>query len=218
MASENTLKNKSGDWFTKKSEDTLKNFLVPKIPSWLQTNHLTWLTIVWSILVVLFFYLGNENYFYLWFIPLFVVFQYITDLLDGAVGRFRNTGLVTWGYYTDHFFDFVFMVSILLGYGLILGFNIWLFTLLAIASGIMVHTFLLVSTSDTFRISFLKIGPTEGRILFIVFHIVVVIIGIQILKLILPYIVVITILGLLIMFKTAQKSLWKNDMMKKNMR
>jgi phosphatidylglycerophosphate synthase len=30
-----------------------------------------------------------------------IVFQYITDLLDGEIGRKRNTGLIKWGFYMD---------------------------------------------------------------------------------------------------------------------
>jgi hypothetical protein len=35
--------------------------------------------------------------------------QWFTDCLDGALGRYRDTGIPKWGYYMDHFLDFVFM-------------------------------------------------------------------------------------------------------------
>lgn len=216
MISENSLKEKTGKWLLKGAEDGLKNFIVPRIPKWIETYHLTWLTLLWSVLVVLFFYLGAENGTYYWFIPLLVVLQYFTDLLDGSLGRHRDTGLVKWGYYADHFFDFVFMCSIIFGYALITGFNLWVFLLLALASGFMVHTFLLVSANGEFQISLFGLGPTEGRVVFIILHILILYIGIEIIGTLLPYLVVLTALFLTYAFIASQVKLWRIDMNIKN--
>lgn len=216
MQKEINLKDKSGDWILKKTEGKFKNFLVPKVPQWMETYHLTYLTLLWSFCVILFFYLGAKNHYYLFLIPIFVVLQYISDLLDGAVGRHRNTGLVKWGYYADHFLDFIFLTSVILGYGVIIGFNIWIFILYTAVCGLMIHTHLLVSANKNFYISFLKIGPTEGRLIFIIVHLVVVFIGINILDILLPYIVFVLILALLIIFFNGQKLLWKEDINNKN--
>jgi phosphatidylglycerophosphate synthase len=40
-----------------------------------------------------------------------VFLHYITDALDGALGRFRNEGYIMWGYYADHCFDAIYQVS-----------------------------------------------------------------------------------------------------------
>lgn len=209
----NKLKNKAGDWLLKSHEDRLRRFLVPKVPGWLETYHLTLLTLVWSGLILAFFYLGRADSSYLLLIPLLVVLQYITDLLDGAVGRSRNTGLVKWGYYADHFLDFVFVSSIIAGYAIILGFNVWIFALYAIISGFHVSTYLLVSADDGFRISFLRIGPTEARIIFIIFHLIISYRDIYILDLLLPYLVAIAALALTILFLINQNALWKKDLL-----
>lgn len=210
------LKDKSGDWFSKKIEYNFRSKLLSGVPSWLETYHLTWMTLLWSIAVVACFYLGKENYFFFWLVPLFVGLQYISDLLDGAVGRDRNTGLIKWGYYVDHFLDFVFMNSIIVGYGLVLGFNIWILILQIILSAFMVHSFLMVSANKCFQISFCKIGPTEGRILFIVFHLFIIAKDVFILKELLPYITVLAGLALVFLFLSAQNNLWKQDLEQKN--
>jgi phosphatidylglycerophosphate synthase len=209
---DSALKEKTGNWLLKSIEDNFKNTLIPLVPKWLETYHLTWMTIIWSVLVVAFFYLGLENNLYYWFVPLFVVLQYITDLLDGAVGRHRDTGLVKWGYYADHFLDFIFLCAVIFGYALVTGFGIWTFLLLAVVSAFMVHAFLLVSTNEEFPISLFGIGPTEGRVIFIISHLTLVYFGIDLLVNLLPYIVGSLSLFLLYAFLASQIKLWKLDM------
>ena len=88
----------------------------PKIPKNIETWHLTLMTIVWCAGVLIFGYLSKYNMNWLWGSSVMIACQYITDLFDGAVGRHRNTGLIKWGYYADHFLDYMFMSCILIGY------------------------------------------------------------------------------------------------------
>lgn len=207
------LKQKSGDWLLKNTESHLKAFLVPKVPKWLETYHLTMLTLLWSFLVIVFFYLGQNNIQYIYWVPTLVVLQYFTDLLDGEIGRQRNTGLITWGYYVDHLLDFVFMSSIIAGYAIILGFDVWIFILYSIAAGFHVNAYLLVSADQQFRISFMRIGPTEARVLFIIFHLFITYVNIYILDLLLPYFVTMAGLVFVMVFVINQHNLWKKDLL-----
>ncbi|MDH5597353.1 MAG: CDP-alcohol phosphatidyltransferase family protein [Candidatus Peregrinibacteria bacterium] len=209
------LKHKSGEWYLKRIENRLKDFLVPKVPKWLETYHLTCLTLIWSGLMIYFFYLGRGDELYLYLVPALVLLQYLSDLLDGEVGRRRNTGLVRWGYYADHLLDFVFITSIIAGYAIILGMSEWIFALYAIVSGFHVSTYLLVSADGEFKISFLKFGPTEARILFIILHLVIVSRGILILNTLLPYLVLVSALALVSLIFINQYALWQKDLNKK---
>ncbi|MDH5596608.1 MAG: CDP-alcohol phosphatidyltransferase family protein [Candidatus Peregrinibacteria bacterium] len=209
------LKNKSGEWYLKRIESGLKDFLVPKVPKWLETYHLTGLTLIWSGLMIYFFYMGSQNELYLFLVPILVLLQYLSDLLDGEVGRRRNTGLVRWGYYADHLLDFVFITSIIAGYAIILGMSEWIFALYAIVSGFHVSTYLLVSADGEFKISFLRFGPTEARILFIILHLVIVSRGILILNTLLPYLVLVSALALVSLIFINQYALWQKDLSKK---
>ncbi len=215
MSSKN-LKHKSGEWLLKSSEDRLKNFLVPRVPSRIETYHLTFLTFLWSFLIVVCFYLGRQDALFLFLVPLFVILQYLSDLLDGAVGRYRDTGLVKWGYYVDHFLDFIFASSIVFGYGLILGFSVWIFIIEFMISAFMVHTFLLVSVNQSFRISFFRLGPTEGRSIFIFVHLFFVWQGLKTVGFLFPFIALGALVFLAIMFIINQKRLWQEDMKIKN--
>ena len=94
---------------------------VNRVPFWLETHHLTLLTIPWTGLVIASAWQVRESEDIRWFwgVSLAIALQYLTDLFDGAVGRSRNTGLVKWGFYMDHFLDYVFQCGLIIGYALI---------------------------------------------------------------------------------------------------
>src|SRR5688572_16316355 len=94
---------KVGESFFARPERWFVARFVGRIPRWLETYHLTMLTLVWSILIPLFGALARTNIHWLWMVSVMIVLQYITDLFDGAVGRLRGTGLVRWGFFMDHF-------------------------------------------------------------------------------------------------------------------
>lgn len=90
---------------------------VHRFPDWLKGYHLTLTTFLWSIGLIIFGWLArNNNYYWLWGSSIMLFLQWFTDSFDGALGRYRDTGIPRWGYYMDHFLDFVFMSSVLIGY------------------------------------------------------------------------------------------------------
>ena len=96
-------------------ERRMVSTVLPKLPAWLETYHLTLLTPVWSALIIAFSSLAAGNIRWLWLVSLMVLLQYLTDHFDGKVGRYRNTGLVKWGFYMDHLLDYFFGCSVLAG-------------------------------------------------------------------------------------------------------
>ncbi len=92
--------------------------LVPLVPKWLETYHLTLVTFPLAVMIILVGWLarGNKTWFLAHFV--IVVAQYLSDALDGEVGRRRRTGLVRWGFYADHFTDFIFSQALVLSYSL----------------------------------------------------------------------------------------------------
>ena len=107
---------KTNTSFLSPLERRLAPVVIPRIPAWLETHHLTMLTLVWSLLILLFGFLAAGNIRWLWLVSLMVFFQYITDHYDGKVGKVRNTGLLRWGYYMDHLLDYFFLCSVIIGY------------------------------------------------------------------------------------------------------
>lgn len=185
-----------------------------KIPYWIETYHLTWMTLVWSIGIVLFGFLAKDNIQWLWGSTAMVVGQYLTDLFDGAIGRERNTGLVRWGYYMDHFLDYVFTCAILISYFFIApdDFAVMFFFILAICCAYLVNSYLSFSASNQFRISYYKIGPTEMRLVFILINIFLILFGTTYVGHLLPLVLVIITVALLIVVWRTQKEIWDLDM------
>ncbi len=186
---------------------------VDKIPSSIETYHLTLTTIIWSLMIIVFSFLARENIHWLWGSSVMIFFQYITDLFDGAVGRHRNTGLIKWGFYMDHFLDYIFLASITIGYFIIFPtytyLNLFIFMIFV---AFMVNSFLSFAASNEFRIAYMGLGPTEVRLAFIIANTLVIVVGKTYLAPLSPYILAISFLGLIVVVYQTQKYLWKIDM------
>jgi phosphatidylglycerophosphate synthase len=195
-------------------ERRLTTFILPRIPRWLETYHLTLLTPVWAIGIALFGYLSASNLRWLWMTNLMMVMHYFTDHFDGKVGKYRNTGLRKWGFYMDHLFDYVFLCSILIGYSFLIPqqsiFSMLL--VLCVFSAFMFHTFLMLAATDEFRVSFSRFGPTELRIALIVINVFIIRFGTRGLNGALPWVALGGVIALSILAFIAQRRLWQIDM------
>src|SRR2546421_11660250 len=60
-------------------ERKLGRFVLPRIPRWLETYHLTLLTLVWSIGIVVFDYLAASSLRWLRLTNMLFVYDYFTD-------------------------------------------------------------------------------------------------------------------------------------------
>jgi archaetidylinositol phosphate synthase len=163
---------KTNTSFLSPLERRLAPIVIPRIPRWIETQHLTMLTLVWSLLILLFSALAARSLRWLWLVSVMIFLQWITDHYDGKVGKYRNTGLVRWGYYMDHLLDYVFLCSILLGYAFILPerSRFQLLLMLALFAAYDFSTFLAFAATDKLKISHLKFGPTEFRLALILIN------------------------------------------------
>ena len=145
---------------------------VSKFPGWIQGYHLTLMTILFSVGLIVFGYLAKDNYAWLWLSSLMLFLQWFTDSFDGALGRFRDTGIPKWGFFMDHFLDFVFMSSVLIGYSFLLeGLSKELvYVLIPVFGCFMVSSYLAFGATGEFKITYLGFGPTEIRICFIILN------------------------------------------------
>jgi len=163
---------KTNNSFLSPLERRLAPLVIPRIPLWLETQHLTMLTILWSLLILLFSFLAARNLRWLWMVSVLIALQWVTDHYDGKVGKYRNTGLVRWGYYMDHLLDYFFLCSVIIGYAFILpeSSRLQLLVLLALFAAYDFSTFLAFSALDELKISHLKFGPTEFRLALIIIN------------------------------------------------
>ncbi len=198
-------------------ERRITPFVLPRIPRWLETYHLTLLTLAWSLLIVAFSYLATTNINWLWAVSVMIFLQYVTDHYDGKVGQYRQTGLVRWGYYMDHLLDFFFLCSVIIGYAFILPekSRVQLLILLAIFGGFAVSSFLAFSATDRLKISYLKLGPTEFRVALIVINTLLILFGKRYMISGLKYVNAGALIALIYVVYQTHKKIWNLDLQQK---
>lgn len=162
-------------------------------------------------------YWARDDIRWLWAVSAAVVLQYLSDLVDGEVGRQRKTGLLKWGFYMDHFLDFIFLSSILVGYFFVVPtkFVYLHFFILVVFGAYMVHSFLAFSALNRFQIAYLGIGPTEIRLGFIIANTLLITVGTTYMDEFMPYILLASFIGLCVTVYHTQKLIWAEDMRKK---
>ncbi len=199
-------------------EKRMARIVVPHIPRWLETHHLTMMTLVWCAGIILFCYMAAAHDMrWLWATSAMVALQYFSDFFDGKVGKHRGTGLVKWGFYMDHLLDYAFLSSVVIGYAIVLPERA-LFTLLlvfAVYGAFMVNSFLTFAATERFEISHVRLGPTEFRIALIAINAFLIHFGTRPMKSALPYVVVGSLLALCTLVYRTQKTLWQTDMKNK---
>lgn len=197
-----------------KWEKSLIAFLVPKIPKAITSVHLTLMTIPISALIIASGYLYMENRHWIWAISVAIVMQYLTDSLDGTLGRYRGEGLIKWGFYVDHFLDFVFLGSLVIS-----GFfitpeplRVWMIVMGFLLSGFMVGSFLYFSATNKFAIYHYGFGPTEFRLVLILINTYIYYAGTGYFHVILPATCAVLFLVLSFLTYNTQKEMMQLDM------
>jgi phosphatidylglycerophosphate synthase len=187
---------------------------VHRFPKWIEGYHLTLMTLLWSSGLIVFVWLARGNQHWLWLSSLMLVLQWFTDSFDGALGRYRDTGIPKWGYYMDHLLDFVFMCCLFIGYSfLVEGPSKQLVYLLIPVFGLfMASSFLSFAVTNEFKITYMATGPTEIRIGFIVLNALIICFGTDWIVKLLPYILGIAIVVLCVAVFRTQRYIWRIDM------
>ncbi len=205
---------KTNTSFLSPLERRLAPIVLPRIPKWLETHHLTMLTLVWSLLIALFSYFAAANLRWLWAVSAMIALQWATDHYDGKIGKYRNTGLVRWGYYMDHLLDYVFLCSILIGYSFILpeSSRFQLLLMLALFAAYDFSTFLAFAAMDKLQISYLKFGPTEFRLALIIINGLLATYGTKHMINGLKWVNAGAAVGLCFLVYSTQKKIWRLDM------
>ncbi len=199
-------------------ERRLAPLVLPKIPAWIQSYHLTMLTLPWCLLVLGFSYLAARDIRWLWLVSLVLVCQYITDHYDGKLGKFRDTGLPRWGYYMDHLLDYFFLCSVIVGYTFILpdSSRYQLLLMLALFGGYEMSTFLAFAATDRLKISYLKFGPTEFRVAQVVINTLVIAFGKRYMISGLKYVNAGAAVGLCLLIYKTHRRIWQFDREQRN--
>lgn len=93
-----------------------------------------------------------------------------------------------------------------------------LLLLIPIFGAFMVNSFLSFAATTEFKITFLGIGPTEGRLLLILLNTAIIALGTGFMKKMLPFVPFFAVIALIIVVYRTQKYIWQIDMEDKRSR
>jgi phosphatidylglycerophosphate synthase len=136
------------------AEKRLLVWIAGRLPAWVNSDHLTLLALLAMAGTGASFWLSR------YWPPA------LTLVVDGTLARVRKHERPRYGYYVDHVLDVLGMSLLVVGMALS-GYMTPAIALSMLAAYLLVsaEVFLATSVSGTFRMSFLKVGPTELRIL-----------------------------------------------------
>jgi archaetidylinositol phosphate synthase len=145
------------------SEKRLLVRMAGAMPRWINSDHLTFIGAAAMAGIGACFWMGGPA---LWLVIPLLAVNWFGDSLDGTLARVRHHERPRYGYYVDHVLDAIGFAA-LFG-GLVLGGHMSV----ALGLGFLAAYYLLVveislatHARGKFKLSFLKVGPTELRIL-----------------------------------------------------
>ena len=157
---------------TGKAEEKAKEWICPRIPQWINSDHLTVLGYIGMIITALGFVFGFMNRWYILLIPFGLLVNWFGDSFDGSIARYRKKTRPKYGYYIDKIVDAIAVITLTLGIGLSGFFKIEIALLFAcIYLALMSHVDLVTHVQGENRNAFGLFGPTEIRIVGVIFSI-----------------------------------------------
>src|SRR6266404_419121 len=152
--------------FTARVERRALAWLAERLPSWVNSDHLTIVGFVAMFLAGASYALARANRAGLILATIFLALNWFGDSLDGTLARLRNRQRPRYGFYVDHMIDTVGGLFLMGGLA-ISGIVDWRLALGMFIAFLMlsVQVYLAAYTLGTFQLSFAKFGPTEIRIL-----------------------------------------------------
>jgi len=146
-------------------------WLAERQPKWVNSDMMTCLGTIGAIVIALGYALVPENPAYLWLSSLGFVINWYGDSLDGTLARVRKCQRPLYGYYLDHTMDAVNELIIFVGLGLsgLMDFSLALL-ILVVYLMLTINVSINAHLKQEFRLTYLKLGPTEFRILAIVLN------------------------------------------------
>jgi len=151
---------------TARAERKALAWLAARMPDWVNSDHLTLLGFAAMFFAGASYALARTNRNGLILATVFLAINWFGDSLDGTLARLRNRQRPRYGFYVDHMIDTVGGLFLMGGLALS-GIVDWRIALGMFIAFLMlsIEVYLAAYTLGTFRLSFVKFGPTEIRIL-----------------------------------------------------
>jgi phosphatidylglycerophosphate synthase len=199
-----------------KMDIVLLEVLIPKIPLWLETNHFTLLSLPLALANIGIGFLVQSNILYALLFILTISFNHTFDLLDGAIGRHRNTGFILWGFYMDKIVDFWFLASLCVGLAIAFsGLHLLIFCLFIVFSSMFFHAALFFGATGTYQKNYQYLGFTELKFTAIGIAIIAAFGGEEVLKIVLTVLLLCGAGALASIVYKSQKLIWIIDQQNK---
>jgi len=141
-------------------------WLAERLPSWINSDHLTLLGFAGMILTGLSYYLAQFNPLFLLAAIVCLAINWFGDSLDGTVARLRNRQRPRYGFYVDHVVDAFGITFVLTGIGLS-GYMSFPVAMVFLAAYLLmnIEIYLTTYTLGIFKLSYGVMGPTELRVI-----------------------------------------------------
>lgn len=160
------------------SEKKVLLWLAARMPAWVTPDFLTFVGIVAALIIAVSLVLTNISPAFLWLASFGVVLNWFGDSLDGTLARYRKIERSNYGYFIDHSVDTANEVLIFLALGLSPYVRMELAGLALVSYLMMsVQVFLYTQVKGVFQISFIRLGPTEVRLIMVLSNAVVFFVG-----------------------------------------
>lgn len=146
-------------------------WLAAHMPAWITPDICTAIGVLGALCTAVSDILSVTNKNFLLLASLGFVINWFGDSLDGTLARYRHIERPIYGFFVDHMLDAIAVMMMFVGMGMTfyVRLDVACLTLsayLLLTLLVFVRTFLV----GEFKISFGKIGPTEGRVLAILLH------------------------------------------------
>lgn len=145
-------------------------WLAERQPKWVVSDTLTAIGTLGAVMIGAGYILCGVNVNFLWLSCLGFVVNWYGDSLDGTLARVRKTQRPVYGYYLDHTVDCINEAFMFIGLGLSclmrLDLALMIFVVyLCLTVNVSVNAHL----KGEFRLTYAKLGPTEFRVIAIIF-------------------------------------------------
>lgn len=141
-------------------------WMAAKSPAWVTPDLLTGLGVAGSVMCFVGYWLSNQSVWWLLFVNLGFILNWVGDSLDGTLARYRKIERPKFGFYIDHTVDAVteFLTIIGIGLSAYLRLDIAAFALIGYLL-MSVHVYIRTAVDGVFKISYGTFGPTELRVI-----------------------------------------------------
>ena len=141
-------------------------WLAARQPKWVTPDLLTLVGTVGALLIGLGYALTSRNVNWLWLSTFGLLVNWYGDSLDGNLARYRHRQRPVYGYYIDHTMDAINETMMFFGAGMAPFFDMRL-TLAAFVLYLLLtlNVSMNAHLRSEFRLTYLKLGPTEFRII-----------------------------------------------------